>query len=109
MGNDTKKKELPGAAIGLYICAGIMAVLFMMSIVGIAIGGQDGSRPSFIVIALITAVMVIACLLSAKWVTEKTAERRKKTFASYAFEGEFAPKKKPLIYPNKDGAKQGKK
>ncbi len=108
MANETRKRELPGAAIGLYICAGIMALLFMMSIVGIAIGGQDGSRPSFIVIALITAVMIIACLLSAKWVTEKTAERKKKTFASYAFEGEFAPQKKALVYPKKDGTKHPK-
>lgn len=92
------KRELPGAAIGLYICTGIMALLFVFSVVGIAIGGQDGTRPFFIMTALVTAVMVLACALSAKWVTEKAASK-KTTFASYAFEGEFAPKKKPVYVP----------
>ncbi len=95
-----KKPGLPGSAIGLYICAGIMLLLFVFSIVGIAIGGQDGTRPFFIMTSLVTAVMVLACLLSAKWLTEKAASR-KKTFASYAFEGEFAPPKKNLVYPQK--------
>ena len=91
------KQKIPGAAIGLYLCGGVMIVLFMMSIVGIAIGGEDGTRPYFVLAAAVTAGMITLCLLSAKWVTEKARERKKKTFASYAFEGEFAPQKKSVI------------
>ncbi|MBR3272104.1 MAG: hypothetical protein IKI59_09290 [Clostridia bacterium] len=108
MANEQTKTKLPLTAVGLYICAGIMAVLFVLSIVGIAIGGQDGTRPTFIMAALLTAVMLITSLLSAKWVIEKAAARKPKAFASYAFEGEFAPKKKPLVYPKKETEK-GKK
>ena len=90
---EKKKKTIPGSAIGLYICAGIMAILFIMSVVGIAIGGQDGTRPVFIMSALITAVMLITCVLVAQWLIQKAATK-KKSFASYAFEGELAPKRK---------------
>ena len=46
------KKELPGASIGLYICAGIMFVLLALSVVGIFIGREDGTWPYFIGAAL---------------------------------------------------------
>ncbi|MBR3178597.1 MAG: hypothetical protein IKF49_03725 [Clostridia bacterium] len=90
---DKKKKTIPGSAIGLYICGGIMAVLFIMSIIGIAIGGQNEMRIFFITSAAITAVMVITCLLLAQWMTQREASKHKR-FASYAFEGELAPQKK---------------
>ena len=90
---DKKKKTIPGSAIGLYICGGIMAVLFIMSIIGIAIGGQNEMRIFFITSAAITAVMVITCLLLAQWMTQREVSKHKR-FASYAFEGELAPSKK---------------
>ena len=43
MANEQTKTKLPLTAVGLYICAGIMAVLFVLSIVGIAIGSQARS------------------------------------------------------------------
>ena len=88
-----KKKTIPGSAIGLFICGGIMVILFIMSIVGIAIGGQNEMRIFFITAAVITAVMVITCLLLAQWMIQREASKHKR-FASYAFEGELAPKKK---------------
>lgn len=93
MDSKNKKKQIPGSAIGLYVCAVVMSLLLILSIVGAIIGGEDGTRPFFIMSGLVTLIMVIACLLSAKWLTEKAATR-KKAFASYAFEGEFAAKKK---------------
>ena len=94
-----KKVKIPGSAIGLYICSVIMAALLILSIVGAVIGGEDGTRPFFIMSALVTAIMVVACLLFAKWLTEKAATK-KKAFASYAFEGEFAAQKK-AVHPKK--------
>ena len=97
------KKELPGASIGLYICAGIMFVLLALSVVGIFIGREDGTWPYFIGAALITLVMAITCLLSAKWFQERGVKKPK--FASYAFTGEFAPQKKqPAQQPQKQTA-----
>lgn len=96
------KKTIPGSAIGLYICSVIMGVLFLLSILGIVIGGADGTRPFFIVTAIVTAVMTGACIFVAKWLTEKAASK-KKAFASYAFEGEFAPQKKKISGQKKPG------
>ena len=79
--------------IASYITAGVMTVLFCMSIVGIIIGGADGMRAFFMMAALISLVMILSSLLIAKWSREKKREQ-KPTFASYAFEGEFAPQKK---------------
>ena len=90
-----KKEQIPGAALGLYVCTAVMTVLFMMSIVGIAIGGADGTRPYFILAALVTALAIIACLLVARFLRKKQ-KRKKPTFASYAFEGELAPQKKTV-------------
>lgn len=86
------KKTVPGPAIGLYVCGGVMTILFLLSLVGIMLSEQDGTRPFFILSAVVTGVMVAACLISARWLTEK-ASSKKPVFASYAFEGEFAPKK----------------
>ena len=100
MGTQKKKKTIPGSAIGLYICAVIMVLLFALSIFGIVIGGSDGTRPFFIISAAVTGIMVAACFLVAKWLTEKAASK-KKPFASYAFEGEFAPQKNKTAEPKK--------
>ncbi len=93
-----QKQETPGSAIGLYICAGMMALLFLLSIVGIAIGGQDGTRPFFVAAALVTALALIGCILVARALQKKRASKQPK-FASYAFEGEFAPQKKKVVLP----------
>ena len=77
-----KKKTIPGSAIGLFICGGIMVILFIMSIAGIAIGGQNEMRIFFITAAVITAVMVITCLLLAQWMIQREASKHKR-FASY--------------------------
>ena len=86
----TEKQSLPFAAIGLYVMAGVMGLLFIMSVIGIIIGPE--SRAFFIAAAAICAAMILSSLLAAKWFREKQKEK-KPTFASYAFEGEFAPKK----------------
>ena len=101
--SEKKKKTIPGSAIGLYICSVIMGILFLLSILGIVIGGTDGTRPFFIITAVVTLIMTAACIFVAKWLTEK-ASSKKKAFASYAFEGEFAPQKK-----NPSAAKKTKK
>lgn len=103
----TKKKEpIPGAALGLYVCAGIMGLLFALSVVGIFIGGQDGTRPFFLAAALFTLVMGLTCALFGRWIAARG--QRKPKFASYAFEGEFAPqRKKPAAEQNKQ-PKRGK-
>ena len=104
----TKKQELPLSVVGTYICAGIMAVLLVLSIVGIFIGGEDGTRPFFIMTAIILLALVLALLLVAKWAKEKAASRSKKTFASYAFEGEFAPQKNTKKQIQADSEKKTK-
>ncbi len=93
-------KNIPGAAIGLYICMTVLTALVGLSIVGIVIGGEDGTRPFFIMAAIILLVLILACALAAKWFREKAAEK-KPSFASYAFEGEFAPQKKVRENPGK--------
>ena len=87
------KDPIPGATLGLYVCAGIMGALFLVSVVGIFLGGTDGTRPFFIASALLTLTLCLACALFGKWV--RAQKKRKPKFASYAFTGEFAPQKKP--------------
>ena len=85
-----KKTHMPFMAIGLYGFAGILSVLFVMSIVGIFL--EASSRAFFIMAALVILTMILASLLCANWFREKAKTEEKPKFASYAFEGEFAPK-----------------
>lgn len=90
-----KKQRLSFGAIASYITAGVMAILFIMSIVGIFISEDSSMRAFFIMAALITLVLILTSLLIASWSREKKKEA-KPAFASYAFEGEFAPQKKTV-------------
>lgn len=100
--SNQRKKNIPGPAIGLYICSVIMVLLFLVSVLGIMISGSDGNRPFFVVATIVTAIMAGACVFMAKWLTEKAASKNK-TFPRYAFEGEFAPQKKKPVEPKKTG------
>ena len=101
-----EKQSLPFAAIGLYVMAGVMGLLFVMSVIGMIIGAE--SRLFFLITAIIAAMMIALSLLSAHWFRVKRKER-KPGFASYAFEGDFAPKKNPTVSSNEKGKSSKKR
>ena len=79
------------AAIGLYVMAGFMAVILVASLIGLLFIAEN--RMFFIGAGLIAAVMGVMSFLTARYFREKS-KQKKPSFASYAFEGEFAPKPK---------------
>ena len=75
-------------AIGLYVMAGFMAVILLASLIGLIVFKENSTF--FIGAALIATVMGVMSFLSARYFRKKS-KQKKPTFASYAFEGEFAP------------------